>query len=123
MGLSHEALKNCLSDTSFRQGVKNELAQATTFRLFNNEWDKVHVVQTAKQEHQKYEQHSVAELAQQLGVAPLDFVLDLALAEDLQAALGGRIVAAEFKREAPGLGDGVNVSMITSYVAAPCGSG
>jgi len=105
MGLSHDALKTCLADKSFRQGVKNELAQATTFRLFNNEWDKVHVVQTAAQEHQKYEQHSVAELAQQLSVDPLDFVLDLALAEDLQTVFTAQLLNSDTQAVAQLLND------------------
>jgi len=105
MGLSHEGLKTCLADQSFRQGVKNELAQATTFRLFNNEWDKVHVVQTADAEHQKYEQHSVAELALQHGVDPLDFALDLALAEDLQTVFTAQLLNSDTEAVARLLND------------------
>ena len=95
MGLSHDALKACLADPAFRQAVKNELNQATSFRLFNNEWDKVHVVQTLNSAHQAYEQHSVAELAHQQGVDPLDFALDLALAEDLQTVFTAQLLNSD----------------------------
>ncbi len=95
MGLSHDALKSCLADPAFRQAVKNELNQATTFRLFNNEWDKVHVVQTSDNAHQAYEQHSVAELAHQQGLDPLDFALDLALAEDLQTVFTAQLLNSD----------------------------
>jgi N-acyl-D-amino-acid deacylase len=95
MGLSHDALKACLADPAFRQAVKNELKQATTFRLFNNEWDKVHVVQTSESAHQAYEQHSVAELAHQQGLDPLDFALDLALAEDLQTVFTAQLLNSD----------------------------
>jgi len=95
MGLSHDALKACLSDTSFRQAVKDELAQSATFRLFNNEWDKVHVVQTALPQHQAYEQQSVAALAQQTGKDALDFALDLALTEDLQTVFTAQLLNSD----------------------------
>ena len=95
MGLSHDALKDCLSDTSFRQAVKDELAQSATFRLFNNEWDKVHVVQTALAQHQAYEQQSVAALAQQAGQDALHFALDLALTEDLQTVFTAQLLNSD----------------------------
>jgi len=95
MGLTHEALKTCLRDPAFRQSVKHELNQTSTFRLFNNEWDKVHVVQTFLAAHQPHEQHSVAELAQQHGVDPLDFALDLALSEDLQTVFTAQLLNSD----------------------------
>ncbi len=95
MGLSHAALKACLADTSFRQSVKDELAQTATFRLFNNEWDKVHVVQTTLPEHQAYEQKSVAELAHALHQDPLDVALDLALKEDLQTVFTAQLLNSD----------------------------
>ncbi len=95
MGLSHEALKTCLADHAFRQKVKDELAQTASFRLFNNEWDKVHVVQVIQAEHQAYEQKSVAELAQALRQDPLDFALDLALKEDLQTVFTAQLLNSD----------------------------
>ncbi len=95
MGLSHAALKACLADTAFRQSVKDELAQTATFRLFNNEWDKVHVVQTTLPEHQAYEQKSVAELAHALHQDPLDVALDLALKEDLQTVFTAQLLNSD----------------------------
>lgn len=95
MGLSHEALKLILADPSFRQSVKDELSQTATFRLFNNEWDKVHVVQTALAEHQLFEQKNVAELAQASQQDPLDFALDLALKEDLQTVFTAQLLNSD----------------------------
>ena len=95
LGLSHQALKTCLADASFRQAVKNELAQTSTFRLFNNEWDKVHVVQTALPANQHLEQHSVADLARERGVDALDFALDLALSEDLQTVFTAQLLNSD----------------------------
>ena len=42
------ALEAVLADPAFRDGVRAELATPTTFRLFNSEWDKVQVVETAR---------------------------------------------------------------------------
>jgi len=95
MGLTHSELKKCLADNTFRQNVKNELAQTTTFRLFNNEWDKVHVVQTFSEKHLPFEQRSVAELAHQVKSDPLDFALDLALSEDLQTVFTAQLLNSD----------------------------
>jgi N-acyl-D-aspartate/D-glutamate deacylase len=59
--------------------------------LFNNEWDKVHVVQTFDEKHLSYEQRSVADLAAAMNVEPLDFALDLALSEDLQTVFTAQL--------------------------------
>jgi N-acyl-D-aspartate/D-glutamate deacylase len=95
MGLSHDALKGILADTSFRQAVKDELSQTATFRLFNNEWDKVHVVQTELTEHQSFEQKSVADLSHASHQDPLDFALDLALKEDLQTVFTAQLLNSD----------------------------
>ena len=84
LGLSHDALLEKLSDTHFRNQVRAELATTATFRLFNNEWDKVHVVETSLPEHTHFEQRTVAEIANEQHKDPLDFVLDLAVSEDLK---------------------------------------
>jgi N-acyl-D-aspartate/D-glutamate deacylase len=95
MGLTQTELKVCLADPAFRQNVKNELAQTSTFRLFNNEWDKVHVVQTFVEKHLPYEQRSVAELAAELKIDALDFALDLALSEDLQTVFTAQLLNSD----------------------------
>src|SRR5688572_12383060 len=76
--LKGEAFRNKLAERSFRDAVRAELASPTHFRLFNSEWDKVQVIDS---KHKEFEQRSIAELAR--GRDPLDFMLDLALEEDL----------------------------------------
>jgi N-acyl-D-aspartate/D-glutamate deacylase len=95
LGLPHDALKACLASTEFRAKVKHELLQTASFRLFNNEWEKVHVVETFKPENQHFEQQSVASLALQKGVDPLDFALDLALDEDLRTVFTAMLLNSE----------------------------
>ena len=95
LGLSGDALKQVLGDAAFRQSVRNELKAPATFRLFNSEWDKVHVVETSLPAHTAMEQHSVAELARAQGCDPLDLMLDLALAEDLKTVFTAQLLNSD----------------------------
>ncbi|MBU0589685.1 MAG: amidohydrolase family protein [Gammaproteobacteria bacterium] len=95
LGLSGDALRHVLADTGFRENVRKELATTATFRLFNNEWDKVHVVETALPANAGLEQRTVAELAHALGKDPLDFMLDLALAENLQTVFTAQLLNSD----------------------------
>ncbi len=95
LGLGGDALKAKLGDRSFRDAVRAELATPTTFRLFNNEWDKVHVVETARPEHGRLEQRTVAEIAREAGHDPLDTMLDLALAEDLKTVFTAQLLNSD----------------------------
>jgi N-acyl-D-amino-acid deacylase len=78
-GASAKAL---FADTTFRQSVKDELAVKVR-RVFAGDWEKVHVVQVRDAQHHAYEGRTVAELAAKDGKHPLDWLLDLSLAEDL----------------------------------------
>ena len=95
LGLQHDELKACLASSEFRTKVKEELSQAATFRLFNSEWEKVHVVETFKLENQVYEQQSIAALASQAGLDPLDFALNLALEEDLRTVFTAMLLNSD----------------------------
>jgi N-acyl-D-aspartate/D-glutamate deacylase len=83
LGKQGAALEAVLADPKFRQGVRDELAATSAFRLFNGEWDKVRVVEVAQERHRELEQQSIADLARRQGKDPLDVMLDLALDEDL----------------------------------------
>lgn len=74
--------KRLYADTSFRDGVKRELAERGR-RLFNGEWERIFVTQAARAENAGLEGKSVDALAAQRGVHPLDAMLDIAVAEDL----------------------------------------
>ena len=80
LGLDEKSYLGKLRDPSFRSGIREELARPAHFRLFNGEWDKVQVAESRRRE---LEQRTVAALAAELGKDPLDFMLDLALAEEL----------------------------------------
>ena len=95
LGVAGEALRRVLADRSFRDGVRAELKTATTFRLFNGEWDKVHVVGTARPEHARFEQTSIAEIAAGQGRDPLDTMLDLALADGLATVFTAQLLNSD----------------------------
>jgi N-acyl-D-amino-acid deacylase len=95
LGRSGGALAEVLKRRDFRDAIRAELAAPATFRLFNGEWHKVHVVETAKAEHSRYEQQNLGEIAQREGRDPLDVMLDLALAEDLRTVFTAQLLNSD----------------------------
>jgi N-acyl-D-aspartate/D-glutamate deacylase len=90
--LKGAAFKDLLKTQSFREAVRNELARPAHFRLFNGEWDKVHVVEARRKDA---EQRSIAELAGAAGKDPLDAMLDLALEEDLDTVFSALLLNSD----------------------------
>lgn len=84
MAVSGEDLKALYAADGFRQSVKDELEAAAGVRLFNGEWDKVEVTETFRPEHASFDQKKIDVLARAEGKHPLDWMLDLAIAEDLE---------------------------------------
>ncbi len=95
LGLHGDALKTMLASQTFRGGVRAELATTTNFRLFNGEWNKVQVVETATPVNARYEQRSIADLARTEGRDPLDVMLDLAVEEDLQTVFTAQLLNSD----------------------------
>ncbi len=95
LSLTGEALRRKLADADFRADVRAEIAAASSFRLFNGEWDKVQVVETAMPEHARHEQTSVAQIAASQRRDPLDVMLDLALAEDLRTVFTAQLLNSD----------------------------
>jgi N-acyl-D-aspartate/D-glutamate deacylase len=59
-------------------------------------WDAVYVDRVRAVEHDKYQGRSIADIAGELGVAPADAMLDLALAEDLTTEFRWRTESPEW---------------------------
>ena len=95
LGLQGDALIALLSRQDFRDGVRTELATATTFRLFNAEWDKVHVVETTSPALAHCEQRTIADIAATEGRDPLDAMLDLAIADQLQTVFTATLLNSD----------------------------
>jgi len=89
MRLKGDAYATKLADTGFREALREEIARPGHFRLFNGEWDKVHVVESARPHA---ENRSIAELARETGKDPLDTMLDLALGENLDTVFSAQLL-------------------------------
>jgi N-acyl-D-aspartate/D-glutamate deacylase len=88
-GAAYEAK---LREKSFRDAVRAELAKPAHFRLFNAQWDQVEVVESAAKH---CEQRTIGELARAAGKDPLDFMLDLALAEKLDTVFNAMLLNSD----------------------------
>ena len=89
MRLKGDAYGAKLGETGFRDALREEIARPGHFRLFNGEWDKVHVVESARPHA---ENRSIAELAREAGKDPLDTMLDLALGENLDTVFSAQLL-------------------------------
>ena len=72
-----------LADAGFRDAVERDLSEPAPVRLFNGEWHKLRVLEVVNPENRRFEGRSVSEIAAAEGKRPLDWMLDLALAEEL----------------------------------------
>ena len=59
-------------------------------------WDAVYVDEVTRPEHEKWQSRSIRDVADELGVAPADALLDLALAEDLATRFRWRTESPEW---------------------------
>jgi N-acyl-D-aspartate/D-glutamate deacylase len=91
-----------LADPAFRVAVRAEIARPGHFRLFNGEWDKVQVVESRRRE---LEGRTVAAIAVEAGKDPLDAMLDLALAENLNTVFSALLLNSDEKAVARLLAD------------------
>jgi N-acyl-D-aspartate/D-glutamate deacylase len=82
MKMDEPEVKKMLGDAAFRRRLKDELTKRSR-RMFTSEWDKAFVAQAADPAHAAWEGQSIEALAKKQGVHPVDFMLDLALSEDL----------------------------------------
>jgi N-acyl-D-amino-acid deacylase len=82
MQMDDAAYRKALADRQLRDAFREELRERS-LRVFNGEWDKLFVAQVADEARSEYEGRSVAELAAASSSDPFDFMLDLALAENL----------------------------------------
>ncbi len=95
LGLHGDALVTMLGSPAFRDSVRAELATTATFRLFNGEWGKVQVVETAAPAHARYEQQTIADIARIEGRDPLDVMLDLAVDENLETVFTAQLLNSD----------------------------
>jgi N-acyl-D-aspartate/D-glutamate deacylase len=92
LGLKGEPFKAKMKEPAFRNAIREEISRPAIFRLFNGEWDQVHVVESARAQ---LEQRSIAELAREAGKDPLDFMLDLSLEENLDTVFSALLLNSD----------------------------
>tara|TARA_Y100001934_G_C12376525_1_gene789547 strand:- start:2722 stop:4407 length:1686 start_codon:yes stop_codon:yes gene_type:complete len=79
-----EALCAVYRDEGFRQRVREELTHAGAPFRFSNQWNSMRIKTPGSEESAKLMQATIAELAQERAVHPLDCMLDIALADGLK---------------------------------------
>ncbi|TML15372.1 MAG: D-aminoacylase [Actinobacteria bacterium] len=86
-----------LRDPQARERLVDELADSSMGSL-NLTWDQVIVVATRDAENRALEGRTIADIAQSTSAPPIDVMLDLALAEDLETMFAVRRKIAERER-------------------------
>ena len=87
-----QELKKIYNDPSWRAAVRKELEERRGRLLFNGEWQKLFVVETAQEKNRALEGTTLAELARKQGKDPFDCILDLALSEDLDTTFVAQLL-------------------------------
>jgi N-acyl-D-amino-acid deacylase len=95
MAAHGDGLKRVLTDTDFRAAVRAEIETPQKVRLFNGEWHKLNVAEVADKGHAAAEGMSVAEQAAAAGKYPLDWMLDLALSENLDTVFTAHLLNSD----------------------------
>jgi N-acyl-D-amino-acid deacylase len=95
LGKTGKALEQVLSDASFRKSVKDEIASPAVFRLFNGEWNKVHITESTTRKFREFEQKPLDIVAKAHGKDCLDFMLDVALDEELNTVFTAMLLNSD----------------------------
>jgi N-acyl-D-aspartate/D-glutamate deacylase len=98
LSLTGQAYRQKLADKAFRAAVRAEInGLPVATRLFNGQWDKVYIENVGRPENRKWQQTTVADMVQATGADPLDAMLDLALAEDLDTEFSALLLNSDEK--------------------------
>jgi N-acyl-D-amino-acid deacylase len=89
-----QAVRAKISDREFRSALRAAFAERQRGRLFYGNWDRVWIAQTGER-NRALEGFTVAEIAAQRAVDPLDLFFDLALEEDLQTTFTAHVLNYE----------------------------
>ena len=90
-GVKPEALPDIYVDPAFRAKFRDDLRQPRPGVLFLGNWERIEVNVAALPEHAQLEGMTVAAIARQLGVDPVDAFFDLALKEGLKTSFVGKL--------------------------------
>ena len=90
-GVNPDRLPAVYADPAFRAKFRENLGHPKSGVLFLGNWERIEVNVTALPEHAQFEGMTVAAMARQLGVDPVDAFFDLALKEDLETSFVGKL--------------------------------
>ena len=80
----HDELRQIFTDPAFRDAFRETLEKPDSQHIFKGRWDWVSVTVTALAKNKDLEDRTIADIAEQRGVDPLDCMLALGLEEDFQ---------------------------------------
>ncbi|MBM08678.1 MAG: hypothetical protein CMF69_03760 [Magnetovibrio sp.] len=96
-----EEFKKILRDTSFRQGLKDEMQTTGVPNRFSSKnWDHMTIMEVHKAEHRKFIGKKVGHLARDSGEDPWDWFLDFGLADELKTLFDVRLFNVDEERVA-----------------------
>lgn len=90
-----EGLRGFYRDRAFRDAMKGELLDPKALNRFTDQWDKVEILEVAREENRALEGRMVAELAREAGKDPLDWLLDFGDREDFKTLFNAQILNAD----------------------------
>ena len=90
-GISANHFPEIYADPAFRAKFRENLRQPRAGVLFLGNWERIEVNMTALPEHARLEGMTVAAIAREHGVDPVDAFFDLALKENLQTLFVGKL--------------------------------
>lgn len=90
-----DALRTFYRGASFRNSMRAELLDPRALNRFTDQWDKVEILQVAREEHRELEGRTVAALASEAGQHPLDWLLDFGDSEDFATMFNAQILNAD----------------------------
>ncbi len=90
-----EALGAFYADPDFRARMKAELVAPGSLNRFTDQWDKLEILETAREAHRDLEGRTVGELATADGVHPLDWLLDFGAREGFETLFNAQILNAD----------------------------
>lgn len=89
---SPEQLIDVFRDTSFRDRFRDNLKNPVVGTIFKGTWDQVFIGATVKEENKDLQNRTVADVAAERSIDPLDMMFDLALSENLETAFLGKFL-------------------------------
>ena len=87
-----DRLKPVFRDPSFRERLRGNFANPPPGVIFQGNYERIVIAVPALEKNAGLANRTIADLAAERGVDPLDCLLDLALEEDLQTAFLGRFI-------------------------------